>query len=485
MLMMMGVSLYTVRIVLEILGPIDYGIYNVVAGVVVMFSFLSNSMSVASQRFFSFELGNDNIDKLKKTFSTTIIIYGIIAIVILVMAETIGLWFLNNKMTIPANRLYAANWIFQFSVLSFMMTMFTIPYNALIIAHERMNVYAYVSVLEVVLKLIVVYLLNLFYVDKLILYAVLLFLIVTLVTCVYRLYCRNHFPECRFKYYWDSKLFYEIFSYSGWNLFGALANVFNNQGVNIILNLFFGPLVNTAQSIAYQINGAINQFVQNFMMAARPQIIKYYAIGERQMMFDLVMKSSKFSFLLLFVLTMPLFLETFFVLDLWLASVPEFVVLFTKLILVVAMIDSLSYPLMATAQATGSIKTYTSVVGTIMMLNLPISYLFLKNGFPPQVVFILAIVNSLACLYFRIYLLRGMVNFPCIFYLKNVLVPILCVVISSYLVPLYLVFIIPDGFFRFTLLLFVGLLSSLVSICLFALTKSEQKAIKKYIKLKI
>lgn len=477
MLLTMGVSLYTVRIVLNTLGIIDYGIYNVVGGIVIMFSFLSSTMAVASQRYFAFELGRKDMVRLKQTFSMTMQIYLLLAIVILLLAETVGLWFLNTQMTIPTERMVAARWVYQFSILSFMMTMFTVPYNAAIIAREQMNVYAWVSIIEVVLKLVIVYVLVVFSFDKLKLYAVLMFGVTTLVTFIYWTYCKRKFDECRYSFYWKKPLFKEIVSYSGWNLFGALAGVFNNQGVSIILNLFFGPLLNAVQAIAYQVNNAINQFVQNFMMAARPQITKYYAAGEREQMLKLVFQSSKFSFLLLFVLTMPVLLETKFIFEIWLKEVPEYVVLFTRLVIVAALIDSLSYPLMTVAQATGKIKKYTSVVGGIMLLNLPVSYLFLKLDYSAQIVFIIAIISSIVCLFARLIILKDMVKFPVMNYFFKIILPLLLVVSVAYIIPVLLIYKMEGGFYRFLIIGFTGLLTSGITIYGFGLSNGEKQYI--------
>lgn len=475
MLLIMGVNLYTVRVVLATLGAIDYGLFNVVGGIVTIFSFLSATMATASQRYFAFELGRKNYEQLKKTFSMTMTIYLMLGIIILVLAETVGLWFLNTQMTIPPERMDAARWVYQFTVLSFMMTMFTIPYNASIIAHERMNIYAWVSVLEVMLKLLIVYLLVIFSFDKLKLYAVLMFAVTSIITFVYRTYCKRKFDECNHSFYWDKGLFKEIVGYSGWNLFGALAGVFNNQGVNIILNIFFGPLVNAAQAIAYQVNGAINQFVLNFITAVRPQIIKYYAAGEKEEMLKLVFRGSKFSFLLLFILTMPVLLETNFIFSLWLREVPEYVILFTRLIIITALTDSLSHPLMSVAQATGKIKKYTSIVGGLMVLNLPISYLFLKLDYPPQTVFFLTIINSNVCLFSRLILLKKMVDFPVMGYIYRVMLPLLLTAITAYSIPFLLINELTDGIIRFLIVGFTGLITAIASTYFFGLSKSEKK----------
>lgn len=474
MLLNMGVSLYTVRVVLETLGVVDYGLYNVVGGVVTMFSFLSNTMASASQRFYAFELGRGDMLQLKRTFSMTLQIYFLLAIIILLFAETIGLWFLNTQMTIPIARMDAARWVYQFSILSFMMTMFTTPYNALIIAHERMTVYAWVSILEVVLKLLIVYVLVLFDYDKLKLYAVLMFLVTTFITFVYRTYSKRKFKECGYSYYWDSILFKEIASYSGWNLFGAVAGIFQGQGINLILNMSFGPIVNAARGIAYQVNSAVNQFVLNFVIATRPQITKYYAIGDKDKMLTLVFRSSKFSFLLLFILSIPFLLETNFIFKIWLKEIPDYVVLFTRLVLVSTLIDSLSYPLMAAAQATGKIKTYQAVVGSIMLLNLPLSFLFLKIGYSAPVVFYISIFNSIICLFFRLLMLNRMINLSVIGYLSKVILPLICVTIVSYIFPLLLSNQMEFGFVRFLTVSTIALFCTLISIFFLGLSYMER-----------
>jgi len=473
----MLVSLYTVRVVLNSLGVVDYGIFNVVGGIVVIFSFLSNTMASASQRFFAFDLGRNDIAQLEHTFSMTITIYVIISVIVLILAETLGLWFLNTQLVIPPERIGAANWIYQFSILSFIVTILTIPYNAAIIAHENMVVYAYVSIIEVVLKLLIVYLLVLISFDKLKLYAVLMFLVTCIITFIYRTICKRKYKETRFRYYWNKDLFKTLVSYSGWNLFGAVAGVMNNQGTNILLNVFFGPVVNAARGIAYQVNAAVNQFVLNFFTAVSPQITKYYANNEKEKMMSLVFKSSKYSYFLLFILSMPVLLETNYLLALWLKEVPEYVVLFTRLVIINALIDSLSYSMQSAAQATGKIKLYQTVVGGMMLFNLPISYLLLKLGFPPQVTIYVSIIIAVNCLFLRLWLLKRLVNLPIRNYLKIVLIPVLLVTLIAYMIPLFLIFQIfkMDGSFtRFIIIGIASVLSSLITIYFIGLTIPER-----------
>ncbi|WP_257666575.1 oligosaccharide flippase family protein [Parapedobacter tibetensis] len=479
MLITMTVSLYTVRVVLNTLGIEDFGIHNVVSGVVTMFSFLSSSMASASQRYFAFELGRDNLVQLQRVFSATFIIYVIAAFIIILLAETVGLWFLNHKMVIPEDRIHAAFWVYQFSIFSLIMTILSVPYNALIIAHENMKVFAFTSILEVTLKLLVVYLLVLFSGDRLPFYGALLFLVTCVITFIYRMYCQRKYKESRLILFWDSKMFRELFNYSGWNLFGSLAGVFNNQGINIILNLFFGPIVNAARAIAYQVSAAINQFATNFVTAARPQITKYYAMGDRQQMLNLTYQSSKFSYLMLFFVTAPLIIEADFVLNLWLKNVPANAVLFVRLSLICALIEVYSYPLMVAAQATGRIKRYQVIVGGTMLLNLPVSYLFLEYGFQPEVVFYVAICNAVVCLILRLTLLNRMVRLSEFDFFKKVVLP--CVLPTSAAISLlyFITCFLDSTLIRF--LLTIGI-SILVNFCLgyfFALTKDERRIVQK------
>jgi O-antigen/teichoic acid export membrane protein len=482
MILTMLVSLYTVRIVLNTLGTVDFGIYSVVGGIVTLFAFLSSSMASASLRFFAYELGRNDIEQLKKTFSMTMTIYIMIAVIILVFAETIGLWILNTQMTIPTERMAAAQMVYQFSIFSFMMTMFTIPYNASIIAHENMKVYAYVSIIEVLLKLVIVYLLVLFSYDKLKLYAFLMFGVTGIVTLIYRTYCKRKFVECTYTYFWDKKLFKEIFSYSGWNLFSVIALALNTQGVNIILNSFFGPLVNASRGIAYQVNSAVDQFVQNFMTATRPQIIKYYSTGENEKMLKLIFQSSKLSFFLLFILSMPILLETNYVFILWLKLVPDYAVIFTRLVIISLLINSLSYPLITGAQATGDIKKYQLTIGLVAFLNLPISYLFLKIGFPAQSVFFVTVVFSIIYLVLRLVLLKELIGLSRIAYLKEVILPVSITATTAYIIPLIISNYLPESFLRFAIVVIIGFIISIFSIFFIGMSLIERNMLKEQMK---
>ena len=397
MFFVMAVTLFTSRVVLATLGVTDFGIYNVVGGVVAMMGILNNAMAVSTQRYLTFELGRGDAVRLKQVFCMCLAIFVMLAVVVVVLGETVGLWFLNSKMTIPADRMVAANWVYQFSILACVASLIVTPYNAVIIARERMNVYAYVGILEVVLKLAVVYLLLVIPVDRLTTYGLLILLSQIVIAVIYMLYCTRHFAEARYRVYWDGSLFRELVSYSGWNLFGSAAGVVKGQGLNILLNMFFTPAVNAARGIAYQVNAAITQFFTNFYTAVRPQITKYYAQGDMEEMTKLIFRSSKMSFYLIMLISMPVIIEAPYIVSLWLGQLPEYVVPFTRLIIAISAIDAMASPLMTAAHATGHIRLYQSSVGTMVMLNIPVSYVFLRLGFPPLTVFYVSLAISVVC----------------------------------------------------------------------------------------
>lgn len=384
MLLVMLVTLYTTRVLLETLGVEDFGIYNVVGGIVTMFTFLSGTLSSASQRFFSYELGTKNYNRLQKLFSVSWWIYIFISLVVFILAETIGLWFVKTQMTIPIERMSAALWVYQFSIFSFIATILITPYNAAIIAQENMSVYAIVSIIDVVLKLVIVYVLAAFGIDKLKLYALLVFIVTVVVQLIYMFYCKYRYKTYKLRLYWDTKMFKEMLSFAGWNMIGSIANVLRSQGINVLLNMFFNPIVNAARGIAYQVNSAIMGLINNFYTAVRPQIFKYYSMGETTEMHNLVLKCSRLGYCLMFFVSVPLFFEMDLWLSLWLKNVPENAVLFTRIIIVNALLEVFSAPLVNAMQATGNIKLFQLIVSVIYLFNIPISYFLLKMGYPPE-----------------------------------------------------------------------------------------------------
>lgn len=477
MLSLLLVSLYTSRIVLEVLGVEDFGIYSVVGGIVIMFSFINSSMSSATQRFISFELGLKNFLKLRDLFSMSVNIHLFIAAIIFVLAETIGLWFLNTHLVIPQDRIEAANWVYQFSILSFMVTIMSVPYNALIIAHERMNVYAYVGIIEVVLKLGIVFSLSWYGLDKLKLYAILIFGVSAFIWLIYRIYCGKYFVETKYRFFWDNTLFKILLNYSGWNLFGNIAVVSMGQGVNILLNVFFNPIVNAARAIAYQVNGAVNGFVSNFQIAMNPQVIKSFAINDFKYMHELIFKGSKYSFFLLYIISLPILLETEMILKFWLNNVPSYTALFCRLIIINALIDSISGPLMTAAQASGEIKKYQITIGILLLMNLPISYLLLKIGMPPQSTMYTSIAISLVALVFRLIILKPLIYLSISKFLSKVVFYIVLVAICSIIIPGILKYYLDPGFLRFLFVSASSFFFSLLFIYFIGLSQFEQKTL--------
>ena len=460
MFITMLVSLYATRVVLQALGEEDYGIYNVVGGIVVMFSFLSRVLASASQRYFAFELGRNDHERLKQVFNITQILYVLVILVIVIGAESLGLWFLHSKATIPAERMMAAEWIFQFSIISFSFHLFTTPYQAAIIAHEKMNVYALVGILEAVLHLLLALALRFIPLstDILITYGLMVLFNSIVVNSVYIVYSLRNYKESHYNYYWEPKLAKEILSYSGWNMFGAIAGVARSQGINMLINVFFNPSINAARGIAYQVNHAINQFASNFYTAVRPQVTKNYAKDDMSATLSLVFSSSKLTYYLLLFVAVPIMVFAEPILDLWLDVVPEHTLVFTELVIIVALVDSLSNPLMTLAQATGKVGLYQSVVGTLLLLNLPISWIFLRLGYSAEVTMVIAIIIAVVSLFSRLIILRHIVAFPMGNYIVHVLLAITIPTILSYgMVYLLKTFLWPMSNDTFLFLVKIGL----------------------------
>lgn len=486
MILTMLVSLYTSRVVLNTLGIEDYGTYNVVGGIVTMFGFFNGAMISATQRFLSFQIGRKDFALLRRTFNVSVVIHTSIALLIFILAETIGLWFVNQYLNIPESGMEAARWVYHFSVLAFMVTIIQVPYNAIIIAHERMSVYAYMSILEVILKLIIVFMLTWIAFDKLKLYGILLFGVSLIVAFIYRRYSLKKFNDIRFELVKDKVLYKTLLSYSSWNLFGNFAIVAKGQGVSIILNIFFGTIVNAAHGIANQVYSAVNSFVSNFQMASNPQIIKTYAAEDSEYMVNLVIRTSKLSFYLLFILSLPVILEIDYILNIWLKLVPEYTSIFTVLILINALIDCISGPLMTTIQATGRIKIYQCTVGTLQILILPISYYFFKKGFHPETTFIVSIIVSLLALATRlIFIKRQIAEFPINIFANETFKRIMPVVLLSVTLPWLIRINMVAGPFRLIFVTTISIISSIGFIYMIGLGSAERRffknAVLKYI----
>jgi O-antigen/teichoic acid export membrane protein len=477
MMLVMLVTLYTSRIILKALGIEDFGIYNVVGGIVSVLGLIQAVMASAISRFFMFELGRKNYIKLNQYFRLSIIIYAGIALIVFMLAETIGLWFLNNKLIIPEERMSAAHWVYQFSILSFIINMMSVPYNSIIIAHERMNIYAYLGVTEVIMKLFIAYILLVIAFDKLKIYAALYFGIVLIISSIYYLYSRKNYSESKFSWFWNKAMFREMMGYSVWSLFGSVAGVARNNGINILLGMFFNPVVNAARAISYQVNEAINQFSFNFFTAVRPQITKQFAAGENNGMMNLVFRSSRFSFYLIFIFALPIMLETPYILDLWLNITSGQSVLFTRLVVLTSVIDSMSYPLMTAINATGNIKYYQIVTGGLLIITLPIAYLFLKLGYPPESTMYVAMSISAMAQISRIVFMKIQQNMSIWSYFKEVIFIVMSVLILSSLTTFFIHRLLPYSNMRFIIVLAVSIASCIIFIYIIGITKVERKAI--------
>lgn len=488
MILIMLVTLYTSRVVLAQLGIKDYGIYNVVGGVVTMFAFLNNCMTTSTQRFMTFELGKGNLQKLKNVFASSLNIHIGIALAVVLLAETVGLWFVNYKLVIPADRLVAANWVFQFAILSFCVNVIQVPYNAVLIAHEKMSVYAYISIIEAFLKLGIVYLLSISPVDKLIAYGVLIFVVQFLIRCIYQVYCHRHYEESRFRLFWDKELYREMSGFAGWNLFGSLAWMLRDQGLNIILNLFFGPVVNAARGVATQVSGAVMNFISNFQVALNPQITKNYANGNMQEMEKLTYLGIKFSYIILFFLAFPLSLNINYVLRLWLVEVPDYTALFIILIMIDSMVGNLfGVPLMTSLSATGKIRNYQIVVSFIILLIVPVGYIALRLGCDAPSVFYITIIFSGISGFARFLFCRKQIGYSLRAMTKGVLFPVLSMTVVALPLPIFakLVYFKTDTFMNFLLLCLISIVMTFVSAWFVGLNATEKGKLLSIIKNKI
>lgn len=477
MLFLMLVSLYTSRVVLNALGAEDFGTYNVVGGFVTMFSVLSGSLSASISRFITYELGKGSTGNLRKIFSSSVTIQAGLALLIIILAETVGLWFLNYKMVIPVERMVAANWCFQFSIITFGINLISVPYNAAIIAHEKMSAFAYISILEAVGRLLIAWLIVINPIDRLIFYASMIAVLSWIIRLVYTWYCKRHFEECTYHFVYDNQLLKQMFSFAGWNFVGASAGILRTQGLNVLLNLFFGTVVNAARGISVQVNSAVTGFVSNFMTALNPQITKSYAAGDRKYMSSLLFKGSRLSFYLLLFLSLPILMETDKILELWLKNVPEHTVMFTRLILIFAMCEAISGPLITAMLATGNIKKYQIIVGGTNLLNLPISYVLLKwCGFNdyPEITMIVVIALSIVCLILRLILLRDMIGLDSKAFCINVLLNVLIVSILSLLLPLIFRVYFHDSLVYSIIDIFICMISCLLVIFFVGCNSSER-----------
>lgn len=488
MILIMLVTLYTSRVILAELGIKDYGVYNVVGGVVMMFSFLNNCMSTSTQRFMTFALGKGDFKRLKDVFSASLNIHIVIGLIIVLLAETIGLWFVNNKLVIPEDRMIAANWVYQFSILTFCVNIIQVPYNAVLIAHEKMNVYAYISIIEVILKLCIVYLLIIVSNDKLIVYGILVFCVQLLIRAIYQIYCKRNYEECKFRLFWERNLYKQMSEFAGWNLFGSVAWLLRDQGLNIVLNLFFGPAINAARGIASQVSSAVMGFISNFQVALNPQITKNYAKNNIEEMEKLSYLGVKFSFLLLFTMTLPLCINIDYILHLWLVNVPNYSSIFIILIMIDSLVGNIfGVPFMTSLSATGNIRNYQIVVSCIILCILPIGYIALKFGADATSVFYISIIFTLISGFVRFLYCRKQIGYSLKRMIVYVLIPISGVTFLSLPIPILVkIYLLPESSIKdFILLCIIAVFVSLVFSWIVGLKRNERRTLITAIKQKM
>ena len=478
MVVVMAVTLYTSRVVLDSLGVEDFGIYNVVGGIIAMFRILNGALTDASQRFITFELGKGDRGDVNNIFSQCLVLHFLLGIIVVAVAEPIGIWFLNNKLMIPSERLNAAFWIYQFTIISMFVMFISVPYNALIVAHEKMSAFAAISIIDALLRLVVAYALYIQGIDKLILYGALMLLTQIILRLVYTIYCRRNFKSSEFKFIWNTHIIKKMGQFASWTILGNMSYLLTTQGLNLLLGMFFNPIINAARGIAVQVQGAIETFVRNFQTAINPQITKYYASGNFERMHKLVFTSSRFSFFLMMIPILPLLFETEQILQLWLGKVPEYVVGFTRIVLLISWVTTLLNPLEVSVKASGRIRKFEIVIYGLKLLVLPIAYIFLRLGASPLSVFGLQLIIELTAYFVSIFITSKDVGFMVLRYMKDVLLVIVPTTLFSLLLPIVLVRTVDVSVGRFFLLTIFSTIWSLIIVLIIGTSKEEKIFIK-------
>lgn len=481
----MLISLYTSRVVLQVLGVSDYGLYAVVGGVVGMLSFINGALGVSSSRFLSFELGVGNVEKLEKTFSTLLNSHIIIAAIVVVLAETFGLWFVYNKLGIPADRMNAAVWVYHISIATAAVSMTQIPYNASIVSHEKMNVFAYASIAEVVLKLGVVYLLKIGSHDKLVSYAILIGIVTVGMALFYRFYCSTKFPETRYRFVLDKDILKSIGGFSGWSMFGQISMALNSQGMNIITNMFFGPAVVASRVISVQVNMAVMQFVNNFSIAVNPQVVKRYAAGDHAGSKHLLLESTKLSFYLILLLGLPVILLAEPLLQLWLGQVPEYAVIFLQLIIVQSLLTVFDQSFLVPLQAKGRLRENALTSPLVGIIKFTVVYFLFKAGYSPVALSYAGIVAmALIALAIKPFIVCKIVGYT--FHdMMSVFMPCLRVSILSLPLPMLARRYLGYGVKSDIIVLVVSVASILTTVYFFGITRDMRTKVQAFAKRKV
>jgi len=481
MFIIMAVTFFTTRVVLDKLGVDDYGIFNTIGGIVVLFTFINTAMVTATQRFLNFYLGKNEIDKVKLFFSLSLLTHVIIGIVVMLLTEGVGLWFLYFKMSLPPERFNAAFWVLQISTLITFSRIFRSPYNACIIAYEKMDFYAYISIVDVILKLLIVYLLSIVDFDKLILYSILSLAVSLSITYCYKFYCNRHFSISHYTFQWDKKSFREIFNFSSFSLLGNMANMVTNQGVNMIINSFCGVAVNAAIGVSSQLSHGVYSFITNFQIAFNPVLVKTYAKNEIEDLKQLIYKVSKLSYYLMFCISLPLLVYSEDFLGLWLKDVPLFTIDFCRLTILTLLIDTLAEPIWKTVQASGQIKVYQITTSLILLCNLPLCYIALRLGYSPIIVFAIKLAINFGAYTYRFYYANKLVGFTVIEYLKNISVP----VVSVTLIILFISYFVSQLNIHYIISSILIFAISLIIIYYIGTTKSEKEFMMEIVRKKL
>ena len=476
-LFVMLISLYTSRVILQVLGVEDYGVYQVVGGLVAMFSVISSSLSSAISRFITFEIGTGNKEKLKIVFSTSIIIQICISVLVIIAVEIIGLWFMHTEMKVPEGRMEAAEWVLHFSLITFCINLLSVPYNACIIAHEHMKAFAYIGIVEVLLRLLIVLLIACSPIDRLISYAFLLTLVAVSIRIVYTVYCHSHFEESKIKLIFDKTIFKEMFGFSGWSFFNNTTFILNNQGVNMLINVFFGVTVNAARGIALQVENALLSFVNSFTTAVDPQITKSYAAGDLLGMHQLVCRGAKFSYFMMFIMTLPIILEAPTILSIWLVEVPDYTIVFVQLSLVMGLCDSMGKAGYTACMATGKIRNYSMIITSIGILEFPLAWVFFALGYSPVSAYYTYIVVKIMVLIVRMILLKKMIGLGIRMHLLNVFLPTMLVSLLASVLPVIFVYTFAPSLLRTVATIVVSFISVSLSIVCVGMTRTERAMI--------
>lgn len=481
----MLVGLYVSRVVLQQLGVEDYGLYNVIGGIIAMFSFINGSMVNVSTRFITVYLAKNDIKMLNNIFSMSFLIHFSIGVVILLLGETIGLWYLNNKLVIPEGREFAAHWLYQLSIISCIISILYVPYNGLIVAHERMKAFAYISVMDSMLKLLIAIMIAYSPFDKLIFYGTLLAGVSFLDIIIYFVYCRKNFKESILVFYWNKAIFKRMLEFAGWALIGNFSYLFYSQGINLMLNAFCGPAVNAARGVAVQVEGVIRQFAGNVQVAINPQIIKYYTSNELERMYALIFTSSRLCFYLLYIISLPIMIEADFILNLWLGTVPNHTVNFVRLILCISILDALINPMFTANLACGKLRIYHMSLSILMYAFMFVTYFSIRQTLLPESVFVTLLIATILGVVLRIFILEKQIGLSKLTYIHKVLLPIISVAVISCVLPITSHLIIDNNIARFFISSLLSIISVLVTTYYIGMDKTEKQLVISFVKNKI